>query len=59
MDFAVIGSGWIDPGKHLHQRRFSGAVFAADRMDFALLNAQRDIIKRLYTGEFLGDGAHF
>jgi len=42
-DFAVIRSRRIDPRQDLHQRRFSGAIFADDSVDLALFDRQVDV----------------
>ena len=47
----------IDAGQDLHQRRFAGAVFAHQRMDFAGPELEADVAKRCDAAETLGDAA--
>src|SRR5205085_1924824 len=44
--------------KDLHQRGLAGAVFADERMDFASLHIQADVLQRAYAGICLGNAAH-
>ena len=50
-DLALVGAVRIDPAQHLHQRRFAGAVFAADRVDLAGLHDEVDVAQRLHARE--------
>ena len=59
VNFAVIGSGGIDTAQHLHQRRFSGAVFADQCVNFTFANLEVDVVQGLYARKRLGDAPHF
>ena len=48
----------IQTEQYAHQGRFTGAVFAQQRMDLAFAQLQRDIVVGLDTGELLGDVQH-
>jgi hypothetical protein len=47
----VPRSAWINAGQRFNQRRFSRAVFAQQRHDFAAPQAEIDVIQRLNAGE--------
>ena len=59
VDFSAICAHRIDARKHVHQRGFSRAVLADQRMDLPALNDKVYVVQRLDAGEFLGDGFHF
>ena len=46
-DLAFVRAVGIDAAEHLHQRRFAGAVLAADRVDFAFLDREIDVVQRV------------
>ena len=54
VDLAGVGAVRVHPGQHLHQRRFAGAVLAADGVDLLPTHRQADVLQRLHAGEFLG-----
>ena len=56
-DGSAIGP--IDAAEDLDQRRFSGAVLAAQRMNLAARAAEADGVKRLHAWKGLGDVEHF
>ena len=58
-NLALVASIGMDAGEHLHQRAFSSAVFAADRVDFALFHHEIDVRQRFHARKFLGNGSHF
>src|SRR6266550_3211287 len=58
-DVALIGAVWINPAEDLHQRRFAGAVLAADGVNFTGLYAEIDISQGLHAGKALGYSSHF
>ena len=58
-DLALVGAVGIDAAQHLHQGRFAGAVFAADRVDLACSHDEIDVAQRLHAGKALGDPPHF
>ena len=43
----------VDAGKHLHHRRFSGAVLAHQRVYFAALEFKVAIVQRVYPWKVL------
>jgi hypothetical protein len=45
-------------GDDLHQRRFAGAVFADEAVDFARTEREIDIAQRVNAAEGLRDAAH-
>ena len=57
-DLALVGAGRVDAREHLHEGRFAGAVLAADGVDLAALDLERDVLQRLDAGERLRDGPH-
>ena len=48
----------IDAGQNLHQRRFSGAVFADQRMDLAGAQLELCVIQRTHAWKTLVDSFH-
>jgi len=42
-------------GENLHQRALAGAVFSHQRMDFAALQVEVDVLQRRRSGEEFGD----
>ena len=42
-DLAFVRAVRVDPAEHFHQRGFSGAVLAAERVDLALLDRETDV----------------
>ena len=58
-DIAGVGAVFPNSGEHLHQRGFSGSVFADETVDLAALHLEVYVIQRLYAGELLGDVPHF
>ena len=58
-DVAFIGAVRVDAAEHFHQRRFAGAVLAADGVDLARLHHQIDVAQRFDAGKRLGDAPHF
>ncbi len=57
-DVAVIGTAGPDPGQHVHQGGFAGAVLAADGQDLAATDLQVDVIQGLEGAEGLGYVPH-
>ena len=57
-DVALVGAVGVHPGQHLHQGGLAGAVLAADRVDLAGVDGQRDLGQCADTGELLGDRSH-
>jgi hypothetical protein len=55
-DLARIGR--LRSGQDLHQRRFSGAVLADERVHFAGFDIERDAVERTDAGERLHDPRH-
>ena len=53
--FAFIGN--VSAAEHLHQRRFAGAVLAAQHMNFAGPDRKRYVVERADAGERLADAA--
>ena len=49
----------VEAVENLHQRAFAGAVFAEQRVNFARLNRQIDVVVREHAGEALYDVLHF
>ena len=47
--------GAVSPGEDLHQRRFSGAILADDRVNFAWSYCQRDIVQGMNAWKTLID----
>ena len=58
-DIPGIAAVGIQPAEDVHQRGFSGAVFADKGMDAAPANLQIHIIQSFYAGKLLGDVSHF
>src|SRR5690606_31968961 len=52
---ALIGAVWINAGKHLHQGRLPGTVFADQGMDLASRHLQVDAVESLHAGKALGN----
>ena len=57
-DLALVGAGRVDAGEHLHEGGLAGAVLAADRVDLAALDLERDVLQGLDARERLRDGPH-
>ena len=53
------GGELVHAGQRLGQRRLAGAVLADDRVDFAVLEREVDILDRGDAAEFLGRLAQF
>ncbi len=51
--------GAVDPAEDLHQRRFAGAVLAADRVNFAGPTIEAHRLQRSHAREALRDLDHF
>jgi len=56
-DFA--GIGLIQSVEDVHQRRFAGAVFAQQGVDFPLFQRQVNVVVGEHAGEGFGDPAEF
>ncbi len=54
-DLALVGP--VEPGEHVHQRGFAGAVFAEQAEDLAGPDLQVDIGVGDHRAEALGDAA--
>ena len=48
----------VDAGQHLHERRFTGTVFADQRHDLALANLQLRVVQRVDAREVFLDTGH-
>src|SRR5215831_1668672 len=48
----------VDPGEHLHQRGFAGAVFATQRVHLAVAQVEATLVERVYAGKALVDAYH-
>ena len=59
IDLAGICAVRVDAAQDFHQGRFAGPVFAHQRVNLALLDAEIDVVQCLYTGKRFGDVAHF
>ncbi len=57
-DLAGVGAVRVDAGEDLHQGRLAGTVLAADRVDLAGTDVERDLRECLHTRELLGDRPH-
>jgi hypothetical protein len=57
-DLAIPGAIRIDPGQHLHQRRFARAVLAAQADAFARRHGQIDTVQSLHAGKRFDDAVH-
>jgi hypothetical protein len=57
-DVAGVGPVGVDAGEDLHEGRLAGTVLAADRVDLAGADVERDLGEGLHTRELLGDRAH-
>jgi hypothetical protein len=49
----------IETVENVHQGRFARAVFAEERVDFALLQSQVNVIVREDAGKSLGDSVEY
>jgi hypothetical protein len=49
------GIGLVDPGQHLDQGGFTRAVLSDDGQNLAAMKVERDVVKRLGSGEGLRD----
>src|SRR5687768_7373205 len=58
LDAQLSGIGLVNAAEYLHQRRFTGAVFARQCNDLARADFQIDLIERDHTGESLADSLH-
>ncbi len=64
LDFALVddvpgvAAVAVDAGEYFHQGGLAGAVFTADRVDFAGLHPQVHLGQCFNAGELFGDGAH-
>ena len=59
VDQDIAGRGLEQTVELVHQRRFARAVFAQDRVDFALVDCQIDPVVGREIAEFLDDVPHF
>src|SRR5258706_5086192 len=58
-NFAFKCALGIDAGKHLHQRRFTGAVLTDKRVKFSRIERKAHAVECLNAGKFLDDRTHF
>src|SRR5699024_10114669 len=58
VDLALVAAGRLHAGEHLHEGGLAGAVLAADPVDLALVDRERDVLQGDHAGESLGDGPH-
>ena len=58
-NFPLIATVRIYSAQYLHERRFPGAVFSAQRDDFPGVKPQTDIINRLHSTEGFSYVLHF
>jgi hypothetical protein len=58
-EFSLVGSMGMNAGEELDQRGFTGAVFAAQRVDFAGAEVEGDSAQRGDAGEFFGQAPCF
>ena len=56
--FDRSGGRRMDAIEDFQDRRFAGAVFAEQRMDFALLDVEADVVERANAAKLLGDAGH-
>ncbi len=56
-DLAAVGPAGIEPAEDLDQRALAGAVFAAERVDLALLEVEGNAVEGADAGELLRDRA--
>ena len=57
-NLALVRTVWVDTGQDFHQGGFSGAVFAADRMDFTPPHFQRYAVQCANARKLLDDFPH-
>lgn len=58
VDGDTAAVGFQDPGQHLDDRRFAGAVLAHEPVDRAARHAEVGVDQRLHRPEGLGDAGH-
>ena len=57
-DVSGVATVRINSGKHLHESRLTGTVFATNGMNFAALDLKTDVIECHDAREFFRDGPH-
>ena len=58
-EFSLVGSMGMNAGEELDQRGFTGAVFAAQRVDFAGAEVEGDSAEGGDAGKFFGQAPCF
>ena len=58
-DVSRVAPMRVDAAQHFHQRRLTGTVLAADRVDLAGLNREVHVVERFDARKRLGDPPHF